>query len=269
MEISKEIKELNKQLYPTGRAWGFVHGSEQVDTEVVRFIDALGNPFVDGFGNPFIQTYGTEASPSKRLINAFLKSHERAYSAALSLQYQILADNDKFDEVDAANWERVYGITQNGLTLEERKANILRRQSYPSGVAERCTKDFIQAELNKAGFFVTVTENRFKNADYWNVQTPVAGFTICANAVDEQQDAKFYDVLVSQSEMGLCEMGVNEMIYLQTPPSDLQLRSTFFISGAEYPNKIDIPINRKDEFRQLVLKLKPLHTVAYLYINYI
>ena len=76
-QIDNEIKELNKQLYPTGRVWGYVHGSEQSETEITNFVDGLGNQFVDGFGNAFIQTFGSEASPSKRLVNAFLKSIER------------------------------------------------------------------------------------------------------------------------------------------------------------------------------------------------
>lgn len=46
-------------------------------------------------------------------------------------------------------------------------------------------------------------------------------------------------------------------------------RSTFFIGGSPIGTFANIPESRKDEFRQLILKLKPAQTVAYLFINFI
>lgn len=264
-EIDNEIKELNKQLYPTGRAWGYVHGSEQSETEITNFVDGLGNQFVDGFGNAFIQTLGSEASPSKRLVNAFLKSIERYYADLLSLLDQILADNDGFDEIDTANWERVYGLIAGALTLTERKNNILLRQSYPNGNLERSSSEFIQDELQKAGFDVYIQENRFPDGSggwvtvdataaiyggfnyggglYGNVG--IANTTKIANRIEESIDANF-------------DMGTGD-----------NLRATFFIGGATYPARADVPILRKDEFRQLILKLKPNHTAGWMLIDYV
>jgi len=269
VDVSKQIKELNKQLYPTGRAWGYVHGSEQSETIVTRFVDGIGNPFVDGLGNAFIQTFGSEASPSKRLVNAFLKSHERYYVDLLSLLNELLADNDGFDAIDASNWERVFGLISTGLTLDERKANILRRQAYPSGVEERGNYLLIQDELQKAGFNVYLTENRFADGAGWEVQTPTLPFTLCANYIDESLDATYFDNIFSSSEMGIAESGVAEMEFLEQPPTDIQLRQTFFIGGSSFPSTVNVALVRKDEFRQLILKLKPAQTVAYLYVNYI
>lgn len=428
VDVAKQIKELNKQLYPTGRAWGYIHGSEQVDTVVTRFVDGLGNPFVDGFGNAFVSTFGSEASPSKRLINSFLKSYERYYTDVLSLLNQLLADNDKFDITDASNWERVLGLNGTSLTLEQRKANILRRQSHPAGIAERGNYLLMQEQLQASGFDVYLTENRFPDGlGSWEVQRPVfdgqtfeltvnkdvstrigvgffnletvltnqnirlefelriktnvnvvqnevygtasfnpvgggttitsrssvsigltnefqnisipllpssppstppdyevflygfgienssgntsadAGsvfeirnvklfddldnelsisstegaldfnfsdnpdFNICANYVDETEDFKYFELgsVSSGSEMGVAEMGVAEMEKIEIPPTDLQLRSTFFIHGVTFPGEADVPLSRKDEFRQLILKLKPCQTVAYLQVNYI
>jgi hypothetical protein len=173
MDIAKETKELNKQLYPNGRAWAYIRGSEQVNTEITRFVDGLGNPFVDGFGNAFISKSSAEASPGKRLNNAFLKSYEKLYSDIYSLLNQILADNEGFDETDASNWERVFGLSNIGLTLDERKANILRKQGYPNGVAERGNYLFIQDQLQAAGFDVYLHENRFADGSGgWNVVDP-------------------------------------------------------------------------------------------------
>lgn len=295
IDVSKQIKELNKQLYPTGRAWGYIHGSEQSDTEIVRFVDGLGNPFVDGFGNAFIQTFGSEASPAKRLTNAFLKSYERYYTDLLSLQNQILADNDSFDETDASNWERVFGLSNNGLTLNDRKSNILRRQSYPAGIAERGNYLLIQDELQKAGFDVYVHENRFPDGSGgWEVQDPdslatqqyqlglmelgewemgadITGtdYTICANFIEESLDANFYTEVVSTAELGVSEFGEWEFETPSPAAKGIQLRASFFVGGSSFPSIVNIPIARKKEFRQLILKLKPVQTVAFLYINYI
>lgn len=404
IDVSKQIKELNKQLYPTGRAWAYVHGSEQSNTQVIEFVDRLGNPFVDGFGNSFIQTFGTEASPSKRLVNAFLKSDERYYDDLLSLLNQIIADNASFDETDASNWERVYALNGNDLTLEERKANILRRQSYPNGVVERCNYLLIEDELQAAGFNVFVHENRFWSGSEWEVVEPtnnadeferiitstgwtiqimreynfnpdisnyrvkfdarisnnisgnqlgnigiltpniavapittewqeytfgnfisptdtiriglynISGgfiqvgtkiqirnfrvvdiateniiyepsnisdstswniselsYTICANYIDELTDSLYFSQALSTSEMGEGEMG-NNNAQMEIIPKDItpeQLRATFFIGSDTLFNPVNVPLSRKDEFRQLILKLKPAQTIAWLFVNYI
>jgi hypothetical protein len=46
-------------------------------------------------------------------------------------------------------------------------------------------------------------------------------------------------------------------------------RSVFFVGGATIGTSVDIPELRKNEFRELILTLKPAHTVAVLFINYI
>lgn len=295
MDIPREIKELNKQLYPTGRAWGYVHGSEQDKTDITYFVDGLGNRFVDGLGNAFISLAGGEASPSKRLTNAFLKSFERYYADAMSILNQILADNEDFDETDASNWERIYGLVNNGLTIEERRQNILLRQSYPNGIEERGNYLQIQNQLQASGFNVYVHENRFPDgAGGWEVQDPDSlatelwqygtaeygvaeyggdnvgiDYTVCANYIDEALDETYFDESTALNEYGVAEYGVAEY---ETPiPYDrsVLLRATFYISGPSFPSVVTVPLNRKDEFRQLVLKYKPAQTVAFMYINYV
>jgi len=58
----------------------------------------------------------------------------------------------------------------------------------------------------------------------------------------------------------------DEIIGSQT---DVSLRSTWFISGAEFPAQVNVPAEREREFRNLILTLKPVHTYAYLMVNYI
>jgi len=49
----------------------------------------------------------------------------------------------------------------------------------------------------------------------------------------------------------------------------INLKSTFIIGGTPIGTIANIDKNRKDEFRQLVLKLKPVQEIALLFINYI
>jgi len=46
-------------------------------------------------------------------------------------------------------------------------------------------------------------------------------------------------------------------------------RSTFFIAGSSLTTPASVDINRKNEFRQLILKIKPVQTVALLNLNYV
>jgi len=44
--------------------------------------------------------------------------------------------------------------------------------------------------------------------------------------------------------------------------------SSFFIGGEVAGTFANIDLNRRDEFRQTILKIKPVQTVCYLLINY-
>ena len=48
-----------------------------------------------------------------------------------------------------------------------------------------------------------------------------------------------------------------------------QFKSVFYIGGQTFPTKAEVDDNRKIEFRELILKLKPAHIAGYLLINYI
>jgi hypothetical protein len=47
------------------------------------------------------------------------------------------------------------------------------------------------------------------------------------------------------------------------------LRATFFVGGETLGTFADVDIQRKEEFRQLILKLKPVQSIGFLLINYI
>jgi hypothetical protein len=66
---------------------------------------------------------------------------------------------------------------------------------------------------------------------------------IVANFIDEDQDRSF-------------EVGSN-------------LKFTFFIGGYPLGVNAGVPTERKDEFRQLILRLKQTQNVAFLFIDYV
>jgi len=47
------------------------------------------------------------------------------------------------------------------------------------------------------------------------------------------------------------------------------LRASFFISSEVLPNSAHVDASKENELRELILKLKPVHTAGYLLINYI
>lgn len=228
---SDEITKLSKQLYPTGRAWWIKKSSN--------------------FYN---------------LHEGLAYSESRAIENARSILDSIIPDNDNFSETDADNWERALGlITSSSLTLEERKQAILRKMKYPGTILARQHYLYIQGQLQDAGFNVYVHENRFPlgggNYDVYNATPALYGdfnygdntygyagigaYTKIANYVDENKDSSFY-------------MG-----------NDINLRSTFFIGGSVFGDYADVDTIRKNEFRLMLLQLKPAQTAGFLLINYI
>lgn len=91
-------------------------------------------------------------------------------------------------------------------------------------------------------------------------------YEIAANNIPPELDADFYHD-INQAEMGDSEMGVTEMN--DTLDFNIALRSTFFVSASSFPSIATISLERKDEFRQLILRLKPANTIAFLFVQYV
>jgi hypothetical protein len=195
----------------------------------------------------------------EKIHDALTLSESLAIEKLKTIYDSILADNENFTESDATNWERALGLfNQNELTLAIRKQSILRRYKHPGGILYRQSALYLQGQLQDAGFNVYVHENRptlyqFVSAIYGQVQygqvnygdTSIVGYTIVANSLDEIEDSTF-------------NLG----------NSDNQ-KELFFIGGSTFPNSANVDFLRKKEFRELILKIKPAHTVAILLINYV
>jgi hypothetical protein len=46
-------------------------------------------------------------------------------------------------------------------------------------------------------------------------------------------------------------------------------RRTFFIGGETVGSFANVDANREKEFRELILKIKPVQTIGFLFINYV
>jgi hypothetical protein len=210
-----------------------------------------------------------------RLHRALAQSEARAYNDALAIRNSLLPDNDGFTIDDAHDWYRRLGIYDSGLVpLADMKLAIAQRQSFPLTPLNKQSLTFIQQQLRAAGFNVYVYKNRFLEGSppsyvtktpgvvlgsvpsglavlnnftlgdvFLNEQWIDSGVTLCVNYIEEEKDAVFI-------------MGN-------------QYKETFFICGDPLGTFATVDVNRKIEFRQLILKLKAAHMCAFLFVNYI
>lgn len=240
------LLRLSKRLYPKSRAWKVPSASDD-------------SPPSGGF--------------LERLHKALAKSENRAIQAALSVLDSTLPDNSNFDEEDAANWERCLGIySAVGTTLADRKLAIKTKLNYPGTTAARQYYLYIQQVLRDAGFDVYVYENRFLEGSppEYVTHTPgeVLGTTSPQAVYGYPQYGQVQYGQVSTPAVSKVANYVEESGDADFDIGD-NYRSTFFIAGATIDTFADVDTVRKNEFRQLILQLKPQQTCAFLFINYI
>ena len=156
-----------------------------------------------------------------------------------------------------------------GVSLEDRKKAIKRKINHPGTIAARQHYLYIEGQLQAAGFDVYVYENRFPyggGAYYTRSVYDVAG----TSGINEFQhgDAQHGDDQHGGTYGNIIVNHISETLDQQFHVTS-NLRNTFFIGGNPLGRYANINANRKDEFRQLILKLKPAQMVGYLLINYV
>jgi len=234
ISLTNILIELVRDLYPTGRAFRIQENSvfesfhKALDVSMIRLIDA-----------------------SKLTID------------------KSFPDNKNFTEGDATLWEYRLGLFINpAVDLESRKLAIKRKMAYPSNIKARQHPLFIQGQLQLAGFDVWVHENGFMEAGEIVYKTPNQ---IAASSPDNVQHGS-----PTQHGLGTQHGSVGYDVIANDIDQDesysvggeQNLWATFFIGGEQLGSLANIPEERKREFRELVLKLKPAHTVVFPFINY-
>lgn len=233
--LSDKLLTLTRQLYPKGRAFKM--------------------PF-DGY--------------LEKLHKALIVSEAQAFEDAKGILYSILPDTNNFTTEDATSWERRLGlITNESVSLEDRKLAIQRKLNYPGTIQARQTRSYLEDQLRSAGFDVYVFQNRFDDGlgGYYQETPGALSGGVGTIAVmhgdlqhgDNQHGSVFENLVannIEEEEDKIFDIG-----------SDLI--STFFIGGSTIGTFANVDEERKNEFRQLILKLKPCQSVAYLFINYV
>lgn len=236
--IREKILSATKQLYPTGRAWKM----------------------------PF-------AGELESLHKALAISEDMAFIDGVSVLYSILPDNINFTVDDARDWERRLGLISNELTpLADRMLAIKRKLNQPGAAPAKGNWRYLQEQLQAAGFDVYVYENIFP---YYY---PDGNFTLTPYQFTGGNTSYFLSNQYGEYEYGDIQYGgrftnfcanhideVRDWQFIIAP----NLRCTFYIGGPTAGSFADVDVNRKDEFRQLILTIKQTQTVAFLLINYI
>jgi len=235
MSVLAKIQSLTKQLYPTGRVFKMP-------------------------SNGFLE----------KLTNGLAVSEAKAYSDSLSLMDSAIPDNDTFDLSDALSWERRLGLITNlSVSLANRKLAIKSKMNHPGTVKARQHYLFLERQLQAVGFAVNVYENRFDDGGGGlETRSPI---TVGGGAgLDENQLNEFQ---LGDAQLGGSFSGViaNNIYAGKDSVFDVgdNLRFTFFIGGSPIGTLAEVDEGRELEFRQLVLRTKPLHTVAYLFVNFV
>lgn len=230
------LVKLTKQLLPSGRAFKAAVGSS-----------------IDLF------------------IKANAETEERVVLDIASIKTSILPDNDEFDENDAENWERVLGITSSSLVdLEDRKAAIRQKMQQPGDNPAKGNWESLEQNLQAAGFNVSVFENRFPLYPTGHeARSPVvvSGTTSILSPIQYGQ-RQYGQVRYGSRYNNLCVNHIDESRD-NLFDNGGTFRTGFFVGGPTVGSFATVPLARKNEFRQLILKSKPLHTVGYLFINYV
>lgn len=230
MSIITQLSALRKQLLPTGRAFW-----------------VPSNGYMD------------------KLFTALEASENRFYDDAVSILDSALPDNDNFTAQDATDWEVRLGlITNSSVPLADRKLAILRKMAHPGTIRARQNYLYLQGQLQDAGFDVYVHENIFPDYFYGTVpidpQSLLAGVELAdAELGDEELGGVTIDKIansISRSDDATFALGPT-------------FRSTFFIGGSIFPTYANVDAEREEEFRQLILRIKPVQTIGIPLINYI
>lgn len=206
--------------------------------------------------------YRTENGVWDNFHSAINRSFARVIRDAKLLIDSTFPDNENFSSDDATLWEWRLGLITNlSLDLATRKTAIKRKLGHPNNVKARQHPLFIQSQLQLSGFNVWVHENTLP----YLTPEDVAGIALLEvqhggdtqHGNSTQHGGSSFDVIANSiAEFETFAVGSDN------------LWATFFIGGEILGTNAEVPYNRLREFKELVIKLKPAHTVAFSFVTY-
>lgn len=194
-----------------------------------------------------------------KLIEGLALSEQQVYDDADSVLNSMLPDNASFTADDATRLEEMLGmITNPSVSLQDRKDAIIRKLNHPGDIPARQSGDYLQDQLQLAGFNVYVHETTDSIED-------LGGSGGSVQAGDAQAgETQFGHILYDDKIVNSLDATVDKLFM-----EDSENRNTFVIGGAVLGTSATIDVNRREEFRQTILRIKPAQTVGYLFINYV
>lgn len=230
-----KLKKLHKRLYPKGRAFNAKPGTNH-----------------------------------DKVIEAIVTSEENVNNSATSILFSILPDNSNFSVDDAEKWEQRLGMISNSnVSLEDRKLAIARKLNHPGNIPARQSQNYIEQSLQDAGFDVYVYENinRVSPSDLLGAEN--TGIAEHDTDVEHQETGMehgsgFSGSIYPDMIANWIEEGNDNYFNIGN-----DLRRVFYVCGNPIGTFANVDNDRKNEFRQLILRLKPSRSVGVLFINYI
>lgn len=241
-----------------------------------RTPNSLSNSFTSLLSQLAVQLYPTGRAFKMMKFGIMDKFHEavnmsfiRLLRSADSTIDSVFPDNNNFSEDDCSLWEYRFGmVTNESLSVETRRSAILRRMARGRNVPARQHIKYLEYQLQLAGFNVWLHENGFIESGVLVHKRPQEIINIMPENVQHGG--------ITQHGIGVQHGGVNaDVIANSYKPNEIYsvgdnyLSKTFFIGGENLGEVAEVPENRIEEFRELVLKLKPAHLIAFTFINYI
>jgi len=206
-----------------------------------------------------------------RLHKALSISEAKLYREAMLILDSTIADSSNFTEDDASHWERVLAIYSGGssVALADRVLAINRKIAHPGTTRPRQNWRYVEAQLQAAGFDVYLYENKFSDGSGGFItKTPseiisaISGTGVHETATEHETGLEHGGVAIAKVANWIDEVEDEDFSI------GSNYRSTFYIAGSTLTTFATIDIERKNEFRQLVLQLKPAQTVAFLFLNF-
>lgn len=227
MSIREKILQITRLFYPTGRAWKM--------------------PF-DGV--------------LEAVHIGLSLSEARAYDDLVAIQYSILPDNDNFTIDDARDWERrLKLITNEDLSLADRKQIILAKLQFPGNIPARQAITWITRQLQLQGFDVYAYENLSGLSPIDVSYDPLVQQYIQYN--DTQYGDQMYGGVYTNKVVN--SVYAEKDLYFNEGGS---FRASFFIGGPVLGTFANVPASREIEFRKAILNVKPAQQVAFLFVNF-
>lgn len=235
LSLRDRIVNLSRILLPTGRAWRM-----------------------------------SEKSNMQRLFKALAISEAQAFLDAGAIFNSLIPDNDAFSLDDATDWERRLGMISNpSAPFADRKLAILRKMAAPGVNPAKGNYLWIQQQLQDAGFNVWLHENIFPVYPSGYISVPPSTLYGTANL----KYVQYGQVNYNQRQAGTYYNNkiANSIYQEQDNSFDLggSYDSTFFIGGQVLGTYASILSVRELEFRQLILNLKQVQNVGFLFVNYV